>query len=633
MIDIAVNNIIKAFEEGNNILDGVTFSVNSGERVGLLGANGAGKTTLFKLISGALSEDEGDIIIPQGKKLGLISQIPVYPENFTVEDVLKAAQAHLFELRARMEKLESEMEKGAGGELLAEYDALAFEYESGGGYTTDMERNRVANGLEIPAAQREQLFSTLSGGEKTRANLARLILEDTDILLLDEPTNHLDMRAVEWLEDYLLKFRGTVLVISHDRYFLDKAVTRIVELVSGKAELYSGNYSFFAVEKQRRREELEKRYEREQAEIKRLQATADRLYSWSTEKMIKKSQAVESRIEHIKKDAVDRPSREKNMRARFGEREFRGDEAMVFKGLTKGFDGRTLFENIEAEVHGGERIALLGDNGSGKTTLINVLLGYEKQDEGFVRRGPSIKMAYLPQTVHFENKYRSALDTVIYETRCSPQTARNRLGAFKFSGTDVFKTVGDLSGGERSRLRLCILMDAEVNFLILDEPTNHLDINSREWIEDAIADYEGVLLFVSHDRYFTQRFSTRVWELDNGAFTDYSCPFEEYRAIKAAEPVKALPVTEKIKTPTEYKRKKNTPKSNAKLIERLEREIAALEERLNNLEAQRAEAASDYERLLELDAEEQEMNAELEAKLAAWEEAGVLAGGNTVETV
>ena len=621
MIDISVNNIVKAFEEGNNILDGVTFSVNEGERVGLLGANGAGKTTLFKLISGELSEDEGDIVVPPSKKLGLISQIPVFPEHYTVEDVLKTAQSHLFELRAKMETLEREMEQRAGGELLAQYDALAFEYDSRGGYTTEVERNRVANGLEIPAVQREQLFSTLSGGEKTRANLARLILEDTDILLLDEPTNHLDMRAVEWLEEYLLKFRGTVLVISHDRYFLDKAVIRIVELVAGKAELYSGNYSFFAVEKQRRLDELEKRYEREQAEIKRLQATADRLYSWSTEKMIKKSQAVESRIAHIKKDATGRPAREKAMRARFGEREFRGDEALVFKGLTKGYDGRVLFENIEAEVHGEERIALLGDNGSGKTTLINVLLGNEKQDEGFVRRGPSIKMAYLPQIVHFENKYRSALDTVIYETRCSPQTARNRLGAFKFSGTDVFKSVGDLSGGERSRLRLCILMDSEVNFLILDEPTNYLDIASREWIEDAIADYDGVLLFVSHDRYFTTQFATRVWELDDGVFTDYDCPFEEYRTIKAAEPVKATTTVEKVKAPVEPKKRKNTPKSNAKLIERLERDIATLEEKQRDLEERRTEAASDYERLLELDTEEQEINSELEAKLEAWESA------------
>lgn len=621
MIDISVSNIVKAFEEGNNILDGVSFTINSGERVGLLGANGAGKTTLFRLISGELSSDEGDIAVPPLKKLGLISQIPVYPEDYTVEDVLKAAQARLFELRDKMELLERRMEQGTDERLLAEYDALAFEYESSGGYTADIERNRVANGLEIPAVQREQLFSTLSGGEKTRANLARLILEDTDILLLDEPTNHLDMHAVEWLEEYLSKFRGTVLVISHDRYFLDKAVTRIVELVRGKAELYSGNYSFFVVEKQRRQEELEKRYEREQAEIKRLQETADRLYSWSTEKMIKKSQAVESRIAHIKKDAIDRPSRERAMRARFGEREFKGDEALVFKGLSKSFEGKMLFKDIEAEVHGSERIAILGENGSGKTTLIKVLLGMEKQDEGFVRRGPSIKMAYLPQLVHFDNTYRSALDTVIYETKCSPQTARNRLGAFKFSGTDVFKSVGDLSGGERSRLRLCILMDSDINFLILDEPTNHLDISSREWIEEAIADYEGVLLFVSHDRYFTSRFATRVWELDGGGFTDYKCPFEEYRAIKAQAPVNIAPTREKAPS-GEPKKRKNTPKNAERLLQKLEREIAALEEKQRELEQQRNEAASDYEKLLELDVLWSELEGQLEEKLLEWEEAG-----------
>ncbi|NLB29487.1 MAG: ABC-F family ATP-binding cassette domain-containing protein [Clostridiales bacterium] len=621
MIDISVSNIVKAFEEGDNILDGVTFSVNAGERVGLLGANGAGKTTLFRLISGELESDEGDIVTPAVKKLGLISQIPVYPDDYAVEDVLRAAQSRLFELRAEMERLERELESGAGHELLAGYDALAYEYEISGGYTADVERNRVANGLEIPAAQRSQLFSTLSGGEKTRVNLARLILEDTDILLLDEPTNHLDMRAVEWLEDYLSKFRGTVLAVSHDRYFLDRAVTRIVELVNGKAELYSGNYSFYVVEKQRRQEELQKRYEREQAEIKRLQATADRLYSWSTEKMIKQSQAVESRIAHIKKGAADRPARERAMRARFGEREFRGDEALVFKGLKKSYGGRVLFEGIEAEVRGGERIALLGDNGSGKTTLINVLLGIEKQDEGFVRRGPSVKMAYLPQIVHFENPHRSILDTVIHETRCSPQTARNRLGAFKFSGEDVFKSVGDLSGGEKSRLRLCILMDAEINFLILDEPTNHLDIASREWIEEAISDYEGVLLFVSHDRYFISRFATRIWELDGGLLTDYNCPFEEYRAAKAGGPPAPAAPAKKAGAGAP-KRKKSTPKSAAKQIEKLEREITELEKKLQEVEERRFEVASDYEKLLLLDGEEDEIQTQLEEKLAAWEEAG-----------
>jgi ATPase subunit of ABC transporter with duplicated ATPase domains len=464
------------------------------------------------------------------------------------------------------------------------------------------------------------LFATLSGGEKTRVNLARLILEDTDVLLLDEPTNHLDMRAVEWLETYLSRFRGTVLAISHDRYFLDRAVNRIVELVDGKAELYSGNYSFYAVEKQRRLEERQKKYEREQAEAKRLQASADRLYNWGTEASIKKSQAIETRIERTLK--TERPRLEKSMRARFSEREFRGDEALVMKGVGMSYGDKTLFADLAAEVRGGERIALLGDNGAGKTTLLDIILGRLKPDGGYVRFGPSVKPAYLPQLVTFEHPYRSALDTVIYETKCSPQTARNRLGAFKFSGEDAFKSVADLSGGEKSRLRLCILMDADVNFLILDEPTNHLDLPSREWIEDAVRGYEGTLLFVSHDRYFTDLFATRVWELENGAFTDYPCTFAQYRARKDVPQngEKHAPPRKSDAKPPERPRKP-TPRANQKRAVILEREVASLEARLAELAALREEFASDYARLLELDAETAALESELDAKVDAWAEA------------
>ncbi|MDR2501695.1 MAG: ATP-binding cassette domain-containing protein [Oscillospiraceae bacterium] len=535
MAVISVQNAVKAFEADKNILNGLTFEINEGERVGLLGKNGAGKTTLFRAIVGECELDSGRIVIPPGKKIGLISQIPAYPADFTAEDVLMQAQSGAFMVRARMEELEREMELGAGGAPLSEYGRLAAEYERLDGYTLDFRRNQVAGGLKIPARQREQLFDTLSGGEKTRVNLARLILEDTDILLLDEPTNHLDMRAVEWLEEYLTRFRGTVLTISHDRYFLDRAVTRTIELVSGRAELYGGGYSYYIVEKQRRHEEQLKRYEREQAEAKRLQATADRLMQWGTldkgsDALVKKARAIETRIERITK--TDRPISERKIKARFGEREFKADEALVLKGLSKSFDGRTLFSDVTAKVSGGERIALLGDNGAGKSTLLSIIMGALRPDSGYARMGPSVRYAFLPQLVKFDHPYRSALDTVIAELDCSPQTARNRLGAFKFPGEDAFKTVSDMSGGEKSRLRLCILMETDVSLLILDEPTNHLDLPSREWIEEALREYEGGLLFVSHDRYFTDEFATRVWELENGCFTDYDCTYAQYRARK-----------------------------------------------------------------------------------------------------
>ena len=618
MIDISIHNITKAFVEGIDILAGVSFDINEGERVGLLGANGAGKTTLFRLIAGEIEPNDGEIAIPNSKKLGLISQIPVFPEHYTAEDVMREAHRRLYSVRARMEELETAMARSeATAEQLREYDTLAADFDRSGGYVMDVERNRVANGLEIPQAQRSQLFSTLSGGEKTRVNLARLILEDTDILLLDEPTNHLDMRATEWLEGYLQKFRGTVLTISHDRYFLDRIVTRTIELVGGKAEFYTGNYSFYVAERQRRLEEKLTRYEREQAEIKRLQQTADRFHGFGTERAVKTAKAIYSRIDRMEK--TDRPKSEKGMKARFGEREFKGDEAFVIKGLSKAFERKSLFDDITADVLGGERIALIGDNGSGKTTLIKILLDEEKPDAGMVKRGAAIRLAHLPQIVKFDNPYRSAMDTLIYETKCSPQTARNRLGAFKFSGTDVFKSVGDLSGGERSRLRLCILMDSEINFLILDEPTNHLDIASREWIEDAVADFEGTLLFVSHDRYFTEKFATRIWELGDGKFMDYSCGFEEYRAIKAAA---ALPASQRpakaAEAPKPEKPKKPSPKNAQRQLEKLEREIAQLEEKLADNASAQYLAASDYERLLELADEEALLNAELEVKMDEW---------------
>jgi ATPase subunit of ABC transporter with duplicated ATPase domains len=622
VIDISVKNAVKAFVEGKNILDGVSFDINSGERVGLLGANGAGKTTLFRLIAGELETDEGEISVAPSRKLGLISQIPVYPDSFTAEDVLRAAFSRMRAVRARMGEIEREMERApAPPELLGEYDALASEYERGGGYAEDYELVRVANGLGISESLRFQPFSTLSGGEKTRVNLARLILENTDILLLDEPTNHLDMRAVEWLEGYLEKFRGTVLAISHDRYFLDRSIRRAVELVNGKAEFYSGGYSFYIEEKRRRLDERQKKCESEQTEIKRLEATARRMRSWSTEKMITKAKAVETRIERIKSRGAARPEHDKNLRGRFSEREFRGDLALELKGLSKSYGSKTLFSIAAAEVRGGERIALLGDNGSGKTTLLRVILGEEKRDGGLVRIGPAIRTAYLPQTVSFEDANRSALDTVISETKCSPQVARNRLGAFKFSGNDVFKLACELSGGEKSRLRLCILMDADINFLVLDEPTNHLDMPSREWIEKAVSGFDGTLLFVSHDRYFTGKFATRVWELEDGRFADYRCAFEEYKSIKASD---AADTRQKPRQNARAPGKApGIPRRNQRASSRaaaaLEREIAGLERKITELEQLSYECESDYKRLLELDAERETLDAELNAKIAEWE--------------
>ena len=622
MIDISLHNVKKSFG-GNEILKGVTFDVNEGERVALLGANGTGKTTLLKLLTGQLEPDEGDIFLAPRKRVGLISQIPVYPAGFTTQDVLRSAFRHLDELRGQMTALEKTMERDASNAVLTRYDALTAEYERLGGYSSDYETERVANGLDISPAMRSQPFDSLSGGEKTRVNLARLLLEDTDILLLDEPTNHLDLKSTEWLEDFLLHFKGTVLTVSHDRWFLDTVAQRTIELIDGQCEFYSGNYSFFVQERQRRYDELLAQYEKNQKEIAHLEAAADKLHLWAfmgNDKLHKRAFSMEKRI--AKLQTAPKPQQEKKLKARFSEQEFRGDEVLLIEGLTKSYGDKRLFSDLELLIEPGERVAVMGDNGSGKSTLVKLILGEETPDEGYTRRGPAVKTAYLPQLVTFDHPERSALDTLIYDCKATPQEARDRLAAFHFAGEDALKTVGTLSGGEQSRLRLCMLMKNDINFLILDEPTNHLDIASREWIEEALSEYEGTLLFVSHDRWFVDAFATRVWELKSGELTDFRGGYPEYQAYKARQAelqraAKKQEVKAAKKAPAE---KPPKPKNTAKELAKLEKEIERLEGRLSSIAEEEEQNATDYQKLMELAEAKASLQEELDRLYDRWGE-------------
>ncbi|MGE4353252.1 MAG: ribosomal protection-like ABC-F family protein [Oscillospiraceae bacterium] len=618
MIDISVKNLVKSFDVGNNILDGLSFEVNDGERVGILGRNGCGKTTLFRILIGELGYDEGEVIIAPGKRMGLMSQIPDYPLHYTAEDVLKEAFRPLYDLSHKMEELTRCMARDHSSAVLNEYDRLTAEFEARGGYVMDIDLNRVANGLDIPAEMRSQSFDSLSGGEKTRVNLGRLILEDTDILLLDEPTNHLDLRATEWLEGYLSKFHGTVLAISHDRYFLDRVIKRAVEISGGKVELYSGNYSFYAAERFRRFEEQRKKYEKEQKELRRLDEAARRLYQWGTgnQALMKKSQAIRSRMARMEK--TDRPTGDRKLHIKFSEREFSGDDVLVMEGVTKSFGNRVLFSNLDLSVTAGERIGIIGDNGTGKSTLVKLIMGEETADCGYLRRGPSVKVAYLPQVVSFENQNRSLLDTMLYSEKCTPQQARNRLGAFGFSGEDVFKPVSALSGGEKSRLRLCMLMKDEINLLLLDEPTNHLDIASREWIEEAVEEYEEALLFVSHDRYFIKQFATRIWAIEDGKIIDFRGGFDAFREYR--QRMQTIQQAEKAGEKKEKPQKKKNIGSREKQLGKLEREIEKSEAAMSELDRQLEEFSSDYEKLIELDSRRQIAETELDALYLRWEE-------------
>ena len=624
MIDISIKHLKKSFEVGVELLRDLSFDIQSGEHVAILGPNGCGKTTLFRILSGEIACDEGTVQIANGKRLGLISQIPVYPPEYTTEDVLRTAHRRLENISARLERLTQEMTADAASELLQEYDRLSADFERLGGWNADVARDKVANGLDIPARMRAQKFDSLSGGEKTRVNLARLILEDTDILLLDEPTNHLDLHATEWLEDYVLHFRGTVLAISHDRWFLDTVAQRCIEIKDGAAEFYSGNYSFYVEERQRRFEEQLKKYEKDQAKYEQLKRAAEQMHLWAfmgADKLHKRAFSMEKRMEKLA--VTEKPRVQKKLDLRFAEREFFGDEVVLVEHLGKSYGEKTLFHDLDLLVEGGDRIALIGDNGSGKSTFLKILMEEETADTGRVRRGPSVKIAYLPQIIRFAHPERTLYDTMLYEENCLPQTARDRLAQFRFTGEDVFKPVSALSGGELSRLRLCMLMRHDINFLILDEPTNHLDIASREWIEDAVADYGGALLFVSHDRWFIERFANRIWELRDGEITDFRGSFSQFREYKARqESISAAEKRRQEKPEAAPKPEKRQPQRTERQLARIEREIGKTEEQLAALDREAEEYASDYQKLLELEEKRAALNAALDELYAQWEAIG-----------
>ncbi len=627
MAEITISAVTKSFAQDRVVLDHVSFQVDAGERVGLLGGNGAGKTTLLKILTGEVQPDSGSATVARGRRMGYVAQLNRFSSENTVEDVLAGAYARVREISRQLDRAHADMSALSP----AQYDALEREFQALGGYDWQTDLNKIAAGLQIGPDMRTRRFSELSGGEQTRVCLARLIMEKTDVLLLDEPTNHLDMASLEWLEDYLVHFKGAVLVVSHDRYFLDVVVDRIVELENGHAEFYSGNYSFYAREKEIRYQQRMLQYEKEQAKIKQLEFQIARLKAWGSvydnPALHKRAASMEKRIERTRQ--TDRPTRESRLEMDFSSEAFRADRVLRVENLAKAYDGRTLFSGVTAEIRGsGEKVALLGGNGAGKTTFLKILLGQEVADAGSAVFGPSVKVAYLPQVVTFEHPERTLYDTLLYEGGCDPQQARDRLGAFRFRGEDQFKTVSQLSGGERARLRLCLIMLSRANLLILDEPTNHLDLASREWIEEAVSHFQGTLLFVSHDRYFVRRFANRVWEIDGGAFTDYPGDYERYRRVKALNALKPqAPAPAQKQEPVPPKKSGRGPK-NERRLNALEREIAKKEQELAAFDARMEAAASDYVKLNEILGEKAAAQEEIDELYAQWEAAAEAMGEN-----
>jgi ATP-binding cassette, subfamily F, member 3 len=620
MISFSVNELNKYYG-ANHVLKGLSFEIFEGEKVGLLGKNGAGKSTLFKILAGIEGYESGSVAIPSGVKVGVLDQIPEYPDDYTVMDVLMTAFEMHLSLKQEMTKLEHEMVLHYDEKIMKRYGEIQSSFEALGGYTIESEVAKICNGLQISQDMQNREFKLLSGGEKTKINLGRILLKNTNVLLLDEPTNHLDISSTEWIEEFLKQYKGTVIIISHDRYFLDNVVTRIAEIVDGKIELYQGNYSYYVVEKEERYIQQLNQYQQEQKKIQQLEEAAKIMHEWAknadSAAMHRRAFSIEKRIERM--DNTDKPLKEKAITATFNQESFSGKEIAVFKDISKSYNGNKILDHINITLYKGDRIALLGRNGCGKTTLLRIVTGEEKPDTGVAKLGDSIKYALLQQNIVFEKPEKTVLDTVRYDFEISDSAARNMLAAYKFRGNDVFKKVVSLSGGERTRLRLCLLMQKGVNMLILDEPTNHLDIASREWIEECVENFEGTILFVSHDRYFISRFADKIWELEESKISIFNGTYEEYReskekAVKAKAEIQVL----KEKPKVQMKQPKPDLKQNEKQKINLEGDISELETNIKAIELEIEQTGSDYIKLQELLREKEGLEGKLEQLYEKW---------------
>lgn len=628
-------NISKSFGS-NEIIKDANFLVNEHEKVAIVGINGAGKTTLLKILTGEERADSGNVILAKDAKLGYLRQINNVDSTLSIIDELYTVIEHILNMEKRMLEMQEQMQHLSGEELEAlysSYTALTHSYELMDGYAAKSKVIGILKGLGFDENDFERKINTLSGGQKTRVFLAKLLLEEPDIILLDEPTNHLDLRSIEWLESYLLNYKGAVIIVSHDRYFLDKIVSKVIDIENAEVQMYSGNYSDFSAKKQMLLDAKMKEYLNQQQEIKHQEAVITKLKQFNREKSIKRAESRQKQLEKI--DRVEAPvTHIENMKLSLDISKESGKDVLTVHDLSKSFDEKHLFSNINFEIKRGERVAIIGDNGTGKTTLLKIINGLLSPDTGEVIYGSNVSIAYYDQEHQVLHMDKTLFDEIsdTYPEMNNTQI-RNILAAFLFTGEDVFKKIGDLSGGERGRVSLVKLMLSKANFLLLDEPTNHLDILSKDVLESALNSFPGTICYVSHDRYFINKTSTRILDLTGNRLLNYIGNYDYYiekrEAVEGAANLSVNNIEEKPAEVSDSKQEwienKNAQAQKKKItnaLNKCEKEIEKIEEKLGLIDEEFAnpEISSNVGKLMELQKEKTALEEKLEKLMNEWEE-------------
>lgn len=628
-------NISKSFGS-NEIIKDANFLVNEHEKVAIVGVNGAGKTTLLKILTGEEHADSGNVILAKDAKLGYLRQINNVDSTLSIIDELYTVIEHILNMEKRMLEMQEQMQHLSGEELeelYSSYTALTHSYELMDGYAAKSKVIGILKGLGFDENDFDRKINTLSGGQKTRVFLAKLLLEEPDIILLDEPTNHLDLRSIEWLESYLLNYKGAVIIVSHDRYFLDKIVSKVIDIENAEVQMYSGNYSDFSAKKQMLLDAKMKEYLNQQQEIKHQEAVITKLKQFNREKSIKRAESRQKQLEKIER--VEAPKTHiENMRLSLDISKESGKDVLTVHDLSKSFDEKHLFSNINFEIKRGERVAIIGDNGTGKTTLLKIINGLLTPDTGEVIYGSNVSIAYYDQEHQVLHMDKTLFDEIsdTYPEMNNTQI-RNILAAFLFTGEDVYKKIGDLSGGERGRVSLVKLMLSKANFLLLDEPTNHLDILSKDVLESALNSFPGTICYVSHDRYFINKTATRILDLTGNRLLNYIGNYDYYiekrEAVEGAANLSNNNIEEK---PTEISDSKQEwienktaqaqKKKVTNALNKCEKEIEKLEEKLALIDEEFAnpEISSNVGKLMELQKEKTALEEKLEKLMNEWEE-------------